>query len=137
MSKAVNASELFPVFYEVASGGRVKRKKRRGERNEINIIEILYVIFDSNCFYGSDKKRTRETSQSDEFAFLPFYVLHLWKPHDVQNVLFFCLWAEWVSDFLAINVMITKLLFFHSSCERRDQNEWCSSKSWGLNWSCF
>lgn len=77
MSKAVNASELFPVFYEVASGGRVKRKKRRGERNEINIIEILYVIFDSNCFYGSDKKRTRETSQSDEFAFLPFYVLHL------------------------------------------------------------
>lgn len=137
-------SALF--FYETASGGRccidVKHKK-----NEINIIEILRIIFDSDCFYGTDKKANQATPhsmlKSDEFAFLPNSLFHsmfficenrmMYEKRNVEWELFVLGTVGWMKfEFSRYQRHDYKITVFHSSGELsdwkgKDQNEWCSS----------
>lgn len=125
-------SSFFISHKKVTSGGRIKR-------NEFDIIEILNkVIFDSNCFYVHDKKlESQKHIKSDEFAFLPLWPLQLRVNRMMYIKLkenFFPLWVEWVLDFPRYqrhDYEITVFSFAMSEMERKDQNEWCSSKSWG------
>lgn len=125
------------LLWKVASGGRLECEV---ERNEINIIEILHIIFDSNCFYGSARIKRANPRDFTKWWICLSAILAPFCPLSGSS----SVKTAWCTEcsvgrmsfgfslrYQRHDYKITVFSFIERG-EREVRNEWCSSKSCGV-----